>query len=77
MIALNEARSLPGMSAIFVLSNLLWIIFGGLRGGGLRGPPGGHGDHHHRPAMDKSGLQHGLRGDAALGQKRSTRGLWT
>ena len=30
MIALNEARSLPGMSAISVLLNLLWIIFGGL-----------------------------------------------
>ena len=30
MIALNEARSLPGMSVISVLLNLLWIIFGGL-----------------------------------------------
>ena len=30
MIALNEARSLPEMSAISVLLNLLWIIFGGL-----------------------------------------------
>src|SRR6476619_2087181 len=30
MIALNEARSQPGMSAISVLLNLLWIIFGGL-----------------------------------------------
>jgi uncharacterized membrane protein YccF (DUF307 family) len=30
MIVLNEARSLPGMSAISVLLNLLWIIFGGL-----------------------------------------------
>jgi uncharacterized membrane protein YccF (DUF307 family) len=30
MIALNEARSQPGMSFIAVLLNLLWIIFGGL-----------------------------------------------
>jgi len=30
MIALSEARSQPGMSAISVLLNLLWIIFGGL-----------------------------------------------
>ena len=30
MIALNEARSQPGMSAISVLLNLLWIIFGGI-----------------------------------------------
>jgi uncharacterized membrane protein YccF (DUF307 family) len=30
MIALNEARSQPGMSVISVLLNLLWIIFGGL-----------------------------------------------
>src|SRR6476646_493888 len=30
MIALNEARSLPGMSAISVLLNLLWITFCGL-----------------------------------------------
>jgi len=30
MIALNEARSPPGMSVIAVLLNLLWIIFGGL-----------------------------------------------
>jgi len=30
MIALNEARSQPVISAIAVLLNLLWIIFGGL-----------------------------------------------
>ena len=30
MIALNEARGQPGMSALSVLLNLLWIIFGGL-----------------------------------------------
>ena len=30
MVILNEARNTPGMSAISVLLNLLWIIFGGL-----------------------------------------------
>ena len=30
MVMLNEARNTPGMSAISVLLNLLWIIFGGL-----------------------------------------------
>jgi uncharacterized membrane protein YccF (DUF307 family) len=30
MVALNEARSKPGMSRISLLLNLLWIIFGGL-----------------------------------------------
>ena len=30
MIVLNDAKSQPGMSAISVLLNLLWILFGGL-----------------------------------------------
>ena len=30
MIVLNYAKSQPGMSAISVLLNLLWILFGGL-----------------------------------------------
>jgi uncharacterized membrane protein YccF (DUF307 family) len=30
MDALNEARSKPGMSAVSLLLNLLWIVFGGL-----------------------------------------------
>src|SRR6266511_2490223 len=30
MVALNEARSKPGMSPMSLLLNLLWIIFGGL-----------------------------------------------
>jgi uncharacterized membrane protein YccF (DUF307 family) len=30
MDALNEARSKPGMSAVYLLLNLLWIVFGGL-----------------------------------------------
>ena len=30
MLALNEAKSKPGMSPISVILNLLWIIFGGL-----------------------------------------------
>ena len=30
MVAMNEARGLPEMSALSVLLNLLWIIFGGL-----------------------------------------------
>ena len=30
MIAMNEARGQPEMSALSVLLNLLWIIFGGL-----------------------------------------------
>jgi uncharacterized membrane protein YccF (DUF307 family) len=30
MVAMNEAKGQPEMSALSVLLNLLWIIFGGL-----------------------------------------------
>ena len=62
------------MSALSLLLNVLWIVFGGLGDGGWLDYRGrSHGDHYHRAALGAGRIQHRTLHAASFGQKAVSR----